>query len=96
VQHEDGLAGRDTATRVRVTTRANGSIGIVDSIRPCTAVPPTVLIAGMRDGGLFLKGWRDGPSAYLTASDAMPLRCVLAAAFGCTALARCGDSGETL
>lgn len=95
MQHEGGPGGRDT-NHQRHSNRQPPQLGIEHSIWPCIAVPPTVLIAGMRDGGLFFKGWRDGPSAYLTASDAMPLRCALAAAFGCTALARCGDSGETL
>ncbi|MGH3922979.1 MAG: hypothetical protein ACRDTT_08945, partial [Pseudonocardiaceae bacterium] len=32
------------------------------SIRSGTAVPPTVLVAEMGDGSLFLQGWRNGPS----------------------------------
>lgn len=70
--------------------------GIGRSIRPGTAVPPTVLIADMGDGSLFLQGWRDGPSVYLSRSDAMPLRQELAGAFGSTGPALSGGQGEAL
>lgn len=56
--------------------------GIGRSIRPGSPVPATVLIAEMDNGGLLLQGWRAGPSAYLTAEEAMPLRQALEAAFG--------------
>jgi hypothetical protein len=36
----------------------------------------------MGDGALYLGGWRVGPSAYLTAEDAVALRQELARAFG--------------
>jgi len=52
------------------------------SIRPGVPVPATVLVADMGDGALLLQGWRAGPSAYLTAEDAAPLRQVLETAFG--------------
>jgi hypothetical protein len=52
------------------------------SIRPGTAVPPTVLVADMGQGALYLQGWRAGPSAYLTAEDALGLRRELERAFG--------------
>ncbi len=55
--------------------------GIERSIRPGTAVPPTVLVGDMGDGSLLLAGWRDGPSAYLCPADAVPLRRELASAF---------------
>ncbi|MCA1676366.1 MAG: hypothetical protein LC799_30715 [Actinobacteria bacterium] len=45
-------------------------------------MPATVLVADMGDGALLLQGWRDGPSAYLTADDAGSLRHALAVAFG--------------
>lgn len=53
-----------------------------NSIRPGSGVPATVLVADMGDGALLLHGWRGGPSAYLTAADAAPLRRALEAAFG--------------
>lgn len=56
--------------------------GIERSIRPGASVPATVLVAEMEDGSLFLHGWRDGPSAYVIAEDAGPLRQALAVAFG--------------
>lgn len=56
--------------------------GLERSIRPGVPVPATLLVAEMRDGALFLQGWRDGPGAYVIAEDAGPLRQALAAAFG--------------
>lgn len=52
------------------------------SIRPGVPVPATVLIAEMSGGSLLLQGWRNGPSAYVSADDAAPLRRALAAAYG--------------
>ena len=92
MQHEVGSGGRDTDHQ-RHSTRQPG---IEHSIRPGTAVPPTVLIADMYDGGLFLQGWREGPNTYLTSSDAISLRRELAAAFGTPELTLPGDPGETL
>ncbi len=56
--------------------------GIGRSIRPGVPVPTTLLVADMGDGALFLQGWPAGPSAYLTAEDARPLRQALGNAFG--------------
>lgn len=56
--------------------------GIGRSIRPGVACPATVLVADMGNGSLFLHGWRDGPSAYLTAEDSVAVLRALAAAFG--------------
>jgi hypothetical protein len=92
MQHEGGPGGRDTDHQ-RHSTRQPG---IEHSIRPGTAVAPTVLIADMYDGGLFVKGWRKGPNAYLTSSDAISLRRELAAAFGTPDLTLPGGPGETL
>ncbi|MGH3770826.1 MAG: hypothetical protein ACRDRW_05430 [Pseudonocardiaceae bacterium] len=71
-----------------------GGDGIGYCIRPGTAVPPTVLVADMGDGALFLQGWRAGPSAYVCAADATPLREALAAAFGSDPLL-CADTGTS-
>ena len=71
VQHEGDRAGQN-----------HQQLGIGRSIRPGTAVPPTVLVADMGDGSLLLEGWRDGPSAYLCPVDAVPLRRELQRAFG--------------
>jgi hypothetical protein len=95
MQHEGGLGGQDTNHQGHSNCQPL-QLGIGRSIRPGNAVPPAVLIADMCDGELFLHGLREAPSAYLTSSDAMPLRCALAAAFGSTALTRCGDPGEAL
>lgn len=56
--------------------------GISRSIRPGVPVPATLLVADMGDGEFLLQGWRAGPSAYLTAQDAGPLRQALRDAFG--------------
>jgi hypothetical protein len=47
-------------------------------------------------GWLFLQGWRDGPSAYLSPSDALSLRRELAAAFGSSESALRRDQGDAL
>ena len=60
----------------------SGLLGIGRSIRPGIAVPATVLVVDMGGGALYLAGWREGPSAYLTPEDAVPLRRELARAFG--------------
>ncbi|MGH3940593.1 MAG: hypothetical protein ACRDTG_18540 [Pseudonocardiaceae bacterium] len=52
------------------------------SIRPGVPVPATVLIAEMSGGSMLLHGWRNGPSAYVSAGDAAPLRRALAMAYG--------------
>jgi hypothetical protein len=62
--------------------------------RPGTAVPRLVLVSDMGDGSLLLKAWRDGPSAYLSPADAVPLRRQLAAAFGSPNITPSGRQGE--
>lgn len=68
--------------------------GIERSIRPGTAVPPTMLVGDMGDGSLLIVGWRDGPSAYLCSADAVPLRRELASAFGRPDLLPSSGPGE--
>ena len=85
VQNKGDRAGQD-----------HQRLGIGRSIRPGTAVPSTILVADMGDGSLLLEGWRDGPSAYLCPTDAMPLRRELAAAFGRTDLTPGCSEGEAL
>ena len=62
---------------------SNG-VGCLDhSICPVEPVPATVLVAVMNDGSYLLVGYpHGGPSAYVTAEDAVPLRRVLDTAFG--------------
>lgn len=52
------------------------------SIRPGVPVPVTVLLVEMSSGSMLLQGWRNGPSAYINAEDAVPLRRALADAYG--------------
>lgn len=68
--------------------------GIGRSIRPGTAVPSTVLLSDMGDGSVLLEAWREGPSAYLSPSDALPLKRELVRAFGGIELARRGSQGD--
>jgi hypothetical protein len=70
--------------------------GIERSIRPGTAVPPTVLVSDMGNGAMYLQGWRAGPSVYLTAEDAIGLRQELAKAFGGEDVPRRSDTGWAL
>jgi hypothetical protein len=61
----------------------NGVGGLDRSICPGTPVPATVLVVVLNDGSYLLVGYpQSGPSAYVTAEDAVPLRQALAAAFG--------------
>ena len=78
VHEADNRAACDTGDR----KSQHGQSGIRRSIRPGAPVPVTLLVADMGDGALLLQGWRAGPSAYLTAEDARPLRQVLGDAFG--------------
>jgi hypothetical protein len=76
--------------------QGQGQYGIDRSIRPGTAVLDTVLVATICDGGLLLHGCRNGPSAYLSPTDAPALRCELAAAFGVMELPRCSNPRDAL
>jgi hypothetical protein len=69
------------------------SSGTGRSIRPGTAVPRSVLVSDMGEG-LLLEAWREGPSAYLSPVDAVPLRRALAAAFGSPDLTPSGNQGR--
>jgi hypothetical protein len=71
-------------------------VGINRSIRPATAVPPTLLVADMLEGSVLLQGWPDGPTAYLCPADAAPLKRELAAAFGTTEPTPRADEGGPL
>jgi hypothetical protein len=94
--HHDGNRPEGRSGDHPRSTDQPAQLGIGHSIRPGTTVPSTVLVADMCDGGLFLQGWRDGPIAYLSPSDASALRRELAAAFGSAEAAPCRDSGEAL
>jgi hypothetical protein len=71
------------------------SSGTGRSIRPGTAVPRSVLLSDMGEGSLLLYGWWEGPSAYLSPADAVPLRRALAAAFSSPDLTPSGNQGQT-
>lgn len=70
------------------------SSGTGHRIRPATAMPPTVLVTNLGDGSLVLQAWRDGPRAYLSPADAVPLKRVLSAIFESTALALAAKQRE--
>lgn len=92
MQHEGDRADQNTDN----PRRGDGQDHQQRSIRPGTAVPPTVLVADMGDGSLLLEGWRDGPSTYLSPTDAVPLRQELARAFGSPDLTPSSSKGEAL
>ncbi|MGH3696550.1 MAG: hypothetical protein ACRDRX_21590 [Pseudonocardiaceae bacterium] len=95
--HHQGNQGGQVANDVHHGDhQRQGQRGIGRSVRPGTALPDTVLITHLCDGGLLLHGWRGGPSAYLSPSDAPALRRELAAAFGSRESARRGDQDELL
>lgn len=70
------------------------SSGAGRSIRPGTAVPSRVLVSDMGDGSLLLESWGEGPSAYLSSADALPLRRHLAVAFASPHRTRSTSQGE--
>ena len=74
---EDGSTGAMRSSHNR------GVRSIDRSVRPGAPVPATVLVAVMSDGSYLLVGYpQSGPSAYVIAEDAVPLREALTAAFG--------------
>lgn len=79
VEHEGIQPHQNTDDRRHGDGQGQQQHGIGRSIWPGTDVPPTVLVADMVDGSLFLRGWRDGPTTYLSPDDAVPLRRELAA-----------------
>lgn len=92
MQHGDNQPGFEWFGRAHGNGERSSGTGC--SIRPGTAVPRSVLVSGMGDGSLLLEAWRDGPSAYLSPADAMPLRRQLAVAFGSPDLMQSGSQGE--
>ncbi len=95
VEHEDNRPSRDFEWFRRVDDNGVQTLrGISRSIRPGTAVPPTVLVSDMGNGILVIEGWREGPSTYLCSTDAAPLRRELVRAFGSTDLTLSGGQGE--
>ncbi|MBV8540656.1 MAG: hypothetical protein JO063_08595 [Pseudonocardiales bacterium] len=93
MQHKGDRAGRDTDDQHHGNGRP-AQLDIGRRIRPGTAAPSRMLVADAGDASLFLRGWRDGPSAYLGRAGAVPLRWELVAAFGSAALAVRGNQGE--
>lgn len=68
--------------------------GIGRSLRAGIAIPPTVLVTQLDTGELVLQGRPDGPRAYLSPADAMPLKQQLAAAFERAEQVAQRDQGE--
>ncbi|MGH4006598.1 MAG: hypothetical protein ACRDTH_00235 [Pseudonocardiaceae bacterium] len=96
MQHEGDRTDQDADDPRRGDGQDHQQRNIRRSIRPGTAVPPTVLVADMGDGSLLLEGWRDGPSAYLSPAEAVPLRRELARTFGSPDLTPSSSKGEAL
>jgi hypothetical protein len=84
MEHTDDPAHRhpDKLPHTGDSDALPGLLGIGHSFHPGSTVPRTVLVSNLGDGALYLSGWREGPSAYLTPDDALPLRRELARAFG--------------
>jgi hypothetical protein len=94
VQHADSEPSQSFAWFRCSGGTGEPSSGTGRTIRPGTDVPRSVLVSDMDDGSLLLEAWRDGPSAYLSPADAVPLRRQLAAAFGGPSLIPSGSQGE--
>jgi hypothetical protein len=95
VHHENNQAGQGNDDVRHGADHGQGHV-IRPSIRPGTAVPVTVFVTHLPDGGLLLRGFSARPSAYLNPSDATALRRELAAAFRSRESARRGEQGELL
>jgi hypothetical protein len=93
VHHESNQAGQGADDVRHGADHGQGHV-IRRSIRPGTAVPVTVFVTHLPDGGLLLRGFSARPSAYLSPSDATPLRRELAVAFGSRASACRTHQGE--
>jgi hypothetical protein len=96
MQHQGNQANQHADHVRHSDDQGQGQHGIDRSIRPGATAPDTVLVADLCDGGLLLHGWSDGPSAYLSPSDAPALRRELTAAFGVMELARCSNPRDAL
>jgi hypothetical protein len=94
VHHESNQAGQGDDVR-HGADHGQGHV-ISRSIRPGTAVPITVFVTHLPNGGLLLCGFGARRRAYLSPSAATPLRRELAAAFGSRESARRGEQGEVL
>jgi hypothetical protein len=95
VRHEANQSGQGFAWFHRGDdSREQTSSGTGRSIGPGTAVPRSVLVSDMGEGSLLFEAWREGPSAYLSPADAVPLRRALAAAFGSPDLTPSGNQGR--
>lgn len=94
MQHQDDRADHDTNDERRGDGQAPQP-DIRISIRPKSAVPPTVLVTELDNGTLILQGRPDGPCVWLEPDDAAPLKRELAAAFDRFELtATSNDQGE--
>jgi hypothetical protein len=96
MQHQDNQAAQDTDHVRHGDDQSQGQHCIGRSIRPGAALPDAVLVAQLYDEERFLRGWRDGPSTYLSPSDAPALRRELTAAFGAMELPRCSNPCDAL
>jgi hypothetical protein len=96
MQHQGNQAAQDTDDVPHGENHDRGQHAVGHSIRPATAVPLTVLVAEMLNGSLLLTGWRDGPTAYLSPTDAAPLKRELAGAFGSSESILRADEDESL
>jgi hypothetical protein len=79
--HESNHVGRDTDVQGYGNGQADQlQRGVGRSVRPCTTMPPTVLMTELDNGTLILQGRPDGPRVSLSPADAVPLRRELAIA----------------
>jgi hypothetical protein len=95
VHHESNQVGQGGDNLRHGADHGQGHVSS-RSIRPGTALPVTVFVTHLSNGGLLLRGFSTRPSPYLSPSDARALRRELAAAFASRESARRGDQGETL
>lgn len=92
MHHESNQAGQGDDNVRHGADHGQGHVSS-RSIRPGTAVPITVFVTQLPNGGLLLCGFGARPRAYLSPSEATPLRGELAAAFDSRESARRGEQG---
>lgn len=92
MEHENNaIANQDTARQGSGNGQGEQQPTTQHGIRPYMTVPPTVLVTELDNGTLILQERPDGPRAWLSPADAVPLKRELAAAFGRTVLTAAGD-----
>lgn len=91
MEHEGNRPHRGTDER-HGDCQDHQQLGTGRSVRPVTAMPPTVLLTQLDSGALVIQGRPDGPRVRLSPADSLPLKQELAVAFERIELLVAGDN----